>query len=104
MMIDAVGGIRPSQQRPQNNASAVRYGSVSKSDSVEISAEGARKAEHSHVKDLVKSSESPERASKIQEVQRRLTDGVYDNLSREQTDKISESLMLMFYASGKSKS
>ncbi len=103
-MIDAAGGIRPSQQRPQTNASTVRYGSVSKSDSVEISAEGAKKAEHSHVKELVKSAESPERASKIQEVQRKLADGIYDNLSREQTDKISESLMLMFYASRESKS
>ena len=97
MMIDKVGGLGPNygQGAPKELSTSQSFNAK---DRVSISEEASRAAELARIADLAKNSEAPERLEKLELVRERLAKGEYEELNKEQTGKIADSLMQSFFS------
>ena len=95
MIIDKVGGLSPNYgQRGPKEVSESR--GTDAQDRVNISQEASRAAELARIADIAKTGEDPERLEKLELVREKLANQKYDNLSEEQLQTITNSLMQSF--------
>lgn len=97
MIIDKVGGLSPNYgQRGPKEVSGNQ--SADAQDRVNISQEASRAAELARIADIAKNGEDTERMEKLELVREKLKNQEYNQLSEEQAQTITASLMQSFFA------